>query len=189
MSKMEGMFGKYLKSEGTSSSAPFGYDSEGNRRDAPVSNLTDAEWAAIKQLRGEQGWNNPYDVANRKAFGTAVLGMLGGPISFARGIYKAMPYGEQADSYLRNYMIDTGLQDPNSVVSQVYGYQIPTSGGVAPVAPEPYITGGAVDYGSSGSGSYGDGAYGSEAGYSNQANSGWASSDSYSGWSPGSSTD
>jgi hypothetical protein len=134
--KMEGMFEEYLrKKQPPSSNAPFGYDSEGNRRTAPETNLTDAEWDAVKQLRDEQGWNNPYDVNSRKAFGQAALGMLGGPIGFAQGAYRAQEPANTAMSYLHNYMFDKSLQDPNSAASQVYGYQIPTSGGVAPVAP------------------------------------------------------
>jgi hypothetical protein len=188
--KMEGMFEEYLKGkQQPSSSAPFGYDSEGNRRTAPETNLSDSQWDTVMEMRRREGFLNDYEKANLKTAGMALMGMLGGPLSFAQSAYRAQEPANQAYSILNDRMLQYGLENPNSVISQVYGYQVPSSGGVAPVAPEPYITGGAIDYGSSSSGSYGDGAYGSEAGYSNQANSGWASSDSYSGWSPGSSTD
>lgn len=126
--KMEGMFEEYLKGkqQPTSSFKPI------------ETNLSDDEWAAVKQLRAEQGWNNPYDVNSRKAFGQAVMGMLGGPVSFLTGAYRAQEPANTAMSYLQNYMFDKSLQDPNSAASQVYGYQIPQAVPVAlePAAPE-----------------------------------------------------
>lgn len=97
-----------------SSSAPFGYDSEGNRLTAPQTNLSDAEWAAVKRLRDEQGWDNPYDTNMLKAAGAGLLGVLSGnPLSFAQGVYKASGPAQTAMDYLYEYMNPNAAASPS----------------------------------------------------------------------------
>lgn len=97
-----------------SSSAPFGYDAEGNRLMAPQTNMTDAEWAAVKRLRDEQGWDNPYDTNMLKAAGTGLLGVLSGnPLSFAQSAYKASGPAQTAMDYLYEYMNPNAAASPS----------------------------------------------------------------------------
>ena len=105
---------QYQKASG--SSAPFGYDAQGNARTSPQTNLTDSEWSAVKQMRDEQGFFNPYETANLKAFGSAALGMLGGPAGFASGAYRAKGFGDEARGILQNYMqhSSSGLYQPSA---------------------------------------------------------------------------
>jgi hypothetical protein len=117
--KMEGMFKKYLDQDSSSSYQPMG------------TNLTDAQWAAVKQLRDEQGWNNPYDVNSRKAFGQSVMGMLGGPVSFLTSAYRAQEPSDTAMSYLNSYMAAQDM--PREIASLLGRYPAPTE---VPVVPE-----------------------------------------------------
>ena len=73
----------------TTSSAPFGRDSEGMAYTKPTgglagngTNLTDAQWERVFNLREKEGLSNDFDKQGLKDFGKAVASMLGGPASF-----------------------------------------------------------------------------------------------------------
>ena len=94
---------------------------------AATSNLTDAQWAAVKQMRDEQGWSNPYDTAGLKAFGSAALGMLGGPLGAASGAYKAMGYGNEQMNALNNFMQTAATLTPVPSYGPVVGTPLGTA--------------------------------------------------------------
>lgn len=111
---------KYQKLSGGSSGAPFGYDSNGERRTAPQTNLSDEDWAAVKQMRDEQGFFNPYEIANLKAFGAVALGGLG-------GIPTAYKQGNIASDLLAQYKSSRGIGN-ESPGSDAYGLSALRSG-------------------------------------------------------------
>ena len=52
-------------------------------------NLTDAQWATVKQMRDEVGWNNPFDQAGLQAM--MALG-TGSPLAAIAAIKNQIPY-------------------------------------------------------------------------------------------------
>jgi hypothetical protein len=66
-----------------------------------ATNLTDAQWAAVKQMRDDVGWGNPFDTAGLQAM--MALG-AGSPLAAVGLIQKQMPY-------LDNYMAMKSAQE------------------------------------------------------------------------------
>lgn len=66
-----------------------------------ATNLTDAQWAAVKQMRDDVGWGNPFDTAGLQAM--MALGS-GSPLAAVGLIQKQMPY-------LDNYMAMKAAQE------------------------------------------------------------------------------
>lgn len=106
-------------------------------RPREFSTLTDKEWAAVMENRNQNGWNNPYDMAGLKGFGSAALGMLtGNPLT---SLLSAARYGLTQKDELASLMnkfspeakaaVDakvaalTGFENANK-----YGYDIRDTG-------------------------------------------------------------
>lgn len=129
---------QYQKASGAS--APFGYDAQGNARTAPQTNLSDEDWAAVKQMRDEQGFFNPYEMASIKAFGAAALGGIGGiPVAYRQG--------QAAQDILQSYKSSRGIgndqydTDAYGLSTLRSGYGTGGGGGFAPIS----IGGDAID--------------------------------------------
>lgn len=97
----------------------------------PSSNLSDAEWAAIKDIRDTQGWDNPWDNAQLKLAGQGLLGLLGGPASIAQAAYKMQGTNTGTQNYLYEQMHPdlysnpswntSNLTNPTPIVSGMFG--------------------------------------------------------------------
>jgi hypothetical protein len=129
---------QYQKASG--SSAPFGRDSEGNALNAPQTNLSDEDWSAVKRMRDEQGFFNPYEMANLKAFGAVALGGIG-------GIPTAYKQGQIAQDALQSYKSSRGIgndqygADAYGLSALRSGYGTGGGGGFMPIS----IGGDAID--------------------------------------------
>lgn len=108
----------------TSSAPAGGYTADGSRIETAPSGLSDSEWSAVKQMRDEYGWNNPFDVNSARA----ALGGVTGAVTGALGI--TPNYGEQAMTGLMNYMQTGSPNFSSSTVDQaiqnVINYTPPT---------------------------------------------------------------
>ena len=135
-----------------SSSAPFGYDANGERRTAPQTNRTDAEWAALKKMRDEQGWGNPVDKADFKTALGALISMgVGGPAGMLGFIGRNATHQTESDRALRQYMAENGIvNNPQSTSWNGWGRppsDLTSAGaslrysGITPSTPAPALTG------------------------------------------------
>lgn len=103
--------------QSSGSSAPFGYNSDGTRRDAPETNLSDYEWGLVKEMRDKDGFfGNAFDSNSLKAVGAAFGGLLAGsPIA---GISAAIPYGKAAMDSLVDFGSAKGGPVDNTVMDR-----------------------------------------------------------------------
>lgn len=99
----------------------------------PESNLSDAEWAQVKQMRDEAGGWSDYDKANMMGFAGLAGAMLGVPSASAVG----MNYANQAQDILARQMGNTAYDQQFD--AQTQSLLDALANPEAPVTPVPVV--------------------------------------------------